>query len=179
MVVADVSDELDFDGILIQESDDSVTYMFSTEYLDRVLTVPKQFLGRFHRDRNWQDGMFMQYAKTVKNKTSDWVNGCGSSKSGVIPDNEPFAITPYENVPGGHLKIREDENYVYLILMMDGGFNPQECMLAVPGKLWEKYTTDSQWAREMFTKYGNQDFGNFPGKDAPDELFGFIPESGE
>jgi hypothetical protein len=105
------------------------------------------------------------------------VNGCGASKPGAIPENEPFAITDYENVPRGQTKIRESEKYVYLEIMMDGGFNPQECLLAVPSKLWRKYSSDSEWEKNMFTKYGKRYFGEFPKSDAPDEDFGFIPDT--
>jgi hypothetical protein len=177
MEVADMINDSDFTGKIIQESDSSITYLFSTERSDRQLAVPKLFVDRFLRDQHWQDGMFMKYAKTVKNKTSDWVHGCGASKAGEIPEDEPFAITSYENVPGGHAKIRENEQYVYLAILMDGGFNPKECLLAVPNKLWGKYSSDLKWEKNMFTKYGKRYFGEFPKSDAPDEDFGFIPDT--
>ena len=179
MAGVEVQNKSEFKGVATQETESSITYMFSTEYSDRQLKVPKIFLDRFRRDDNWQASMFMKYAKTVKNKTTDWIHGSGASKLGEIPENEPFAITVYENVPAGHVKIREDEQYVYLAILMDGGFNPKECLLAVPERLWNKYSTDTQWRKDMFTKYGCSDFDEFPRPDAPDDIFGFIPESEE
>lgn len=171
-----MTNKADFTGETIQESDSSITYMFSTERSDRQLTVPKLFVDRFLRDQNWRGGMFMQYAKTVRNKTSDWVNGCGASKLGEIPEDQPFAITDYENVPRGQTKIRENEKHVYLAIMMDGGFNPVVFLLAVPNVLWEKYSTNTKWMLQMLTNYGKRNVDKFPQSDAPDEDFGFIPD---
>jgi hypothetical protein len=177
MEAADMTNKADFTGETIRESDSSITYIFSTERSGRQLTVPKLFVDRFLRDQNWQDSMFMKYAKTVKNKTSDWVNGCGASKPGAIPENEPFAITDYENVPRGHMKIRENEQYVYFCILLARGHGSEERRLAVPAKLWQKYSSDHKWCIDMCYKYGQPHLGKFPESDAPDEMFGFIPES--
>lgn len=169
-----------FDGFqvsVLQDDNSGRKYLLSSSVNDRELLVPKIFINRFEKDQSWRNGMITKYAKTIRNKTSDWVYGCGGSKLGIIPEDEPFAVTQYENVPSGHVKIRENDDYVYLKVMMDGGLNPKECLLAVPGKLWKKYTSDLLWQKETLTKYGNQNFDISSWKNLPDEIFGIIPES--
>jgi hypothetical protein len=170
----------DFGGFQVTVlQDDSVgkKYFLCGSNDDRELFVPRPFVERFERDEIWRSGMVMQYAKTVKNKTSDWVWGCGASRLGEIPEDHPFAITEYENVPRGHMTIRENEQYVYFCILLARGHGSEERRLAVPAKLWQKYSSDHKWCIDMCYKYGQPHLGKFPESDAPDEMFGFIPES--
>lgn len=162
---------------VLQDDDIGKRYHLDGRNNEREILVPTAFVERFERDDSWRSGLIMRYAKTVKNKTSDRMYGCGSSKSGEIPEDEPFAITDYENVPRGHCKIRENEEYVYLAIMFNRGHGSENRLLAVPAKLWEKYSSDPKWCQDMSNKYAKLKLGKFPENDAPDEVFGFIPES--
>ncbi len=169
-----------FDGFqvsVLQDDNSGRKYLLSSSVNDRELLVPKIFIDRFEKDQSWRNSMITKYARTIRNKTSDWVYGCGGSKLGIIPEDEPFAITEYENVPRGHAKVREDSQHVYLGILITRGHGSQNCLLAVPKRLWGRYSSDSKWMSEMITKYGSQGVDQFPKSDAPDDLFGFIPES--
>ena len=166
-----------FQIAILQDNVAGKKYLLSGPNNEKELLVPRLFVSRFERDETWQIAMIAKYAKTIKNKKSDWVYGCGASKSGEIPEDEPFAITEYENVPRGQAKVREDSQHVYLGILITRGHGYQNCLLAVPSRLWERYSSDSKWMSEMITKYGSQGVDQFPKSDAPDDLFGFIPES--
>ena len=122
------------------------------------LLVPELFWERFCRDPQWQQSMGIKYAKLV---------GVGSyptnrrfkalplqtEYTGVIPIDEPFSITHYENCPVTFFKVDENDNYIKL-QVEHGHWSLGLIELVVPSLAWSRFTEDKKWRSAMVNKYG-------------------------
>ena len=158
------------------------------------LKLPAQFWPRFIYDVEWQESIFTQYGKRVftdKYPKKDYVfNGrilkvdlSSQGRSGVVPEDIPFAFTKFPNCPEEYGKIYENDQYIkldfYYIDGSDGG------NLIVPAILWDKFVTDREWRNKMVVRYARLNELEWKTKEEIIERYsefewnktGIIPES--
>ncbi len=127
-----------------------------------TLIIPAQFWPRFVIDEEWRLFTFGKFSKrtfTDKYPEKDVLIGGrkiktdqSCNKTGVIPEDELFAVTKFPNCPVGFSKISENDEFVktscYYTDGSDGAY------LTIPAVLWDKFTSDDKWNEKMVTKYG-------------------------
>jgi len=126
------------------------------------LIIPAQFWPRFIIDGEWRIVLSGKYAKhfytakypekVIKIAGRVFKDTGGKSNSGLVPENEPFALTKFPHCPVGFGKVSENDREIKLACHYQDGTSG--AYITVPTILWDRFSTDSEWRNAMIIKYG-------------------------
>ena len=125
------------------------------------LIVPAQFWPRFIVDKEWREVLSGKYAKhfytdkypekVIKIAGRTFKDTGGKSNSGIVPEDEPFALTKFPHCPVGFGKVSENNTEIKVICHYQDGTSG--AYLVIPAILWDRFSIDSDWRNAMVIKY--------------------------
>ncbi len=143
-----------------------------------TLDVPVCFWARFVKDKEWQSHMESKYsvltsmAEPSRPLPKWWpkTKPSSMSKSGIIPTDEPTAISPFWNLPVGWCKDKETASFVTLSARAweyeRSGVGVIE--LNIPSALWKRFCKDEHWREDMTTRHAKLRYLRSGGDDGVD-----------